>query len=101
MGIRGLTLCGLTLALICPVPAEAQNVQMWEQCESGGEIPIERVIAACTSVIADSSYSHMFSDEIADAFYARGLAYEESGDLANAQRDFLGALKRRPKMVTA
>jgi lipoprotein NlpI len=76
-------------ALLCAAPAEAS----WETCSALDDVPSDARIAACAAVIESAAGD---KDRIATAYYNRGSAWRDRGELDKAIADYSEAISREP-----
>src|SRR5258705_5132973 len=96
-GVRILRVNGLFLAagiLVHAVPVSAQ--QYVDQCTDwqGKQFSIEARISGCTTAIQSGRWS---GNDLAPAFFNRGLAYSRKGDTDRAIADYSEAIRLNPK----
>ncbi|HLH91567.1 MAG TPA: tetratricopeptide repeat protein [Xanthobacteraceae bacterium] len=78
-----------------PPPASPRSQQTWNDC-AGQDA--DRVVAACTSIIADL---HASAQDRADAHLYRAAAALAAGDLDSAIADYTHAIELTPQNVVA
>jgi lipoprotein NlpI len=76
-------------ALLCAAPAKAS----WEMCSAQGDVAPDARIAACAAVIESAAGD---KDRIAAAYYNRGSAWRDRGELDKAIADYGEAIAREP-----
>src|SRR5262245_24483189 len=84
---------GLAFALIVASMSATAADEPWEKCNQTANM--EQRIAGCTAVLARSAKET--KQNLATAFYNRGLAHVNKGDYDRAIPDFDEAIKLNPK----
>ena len=78
--------------------ANAQLSPQWESCTGNPGIDWEQQINSCTALIQSGNEA---KENLAVAFYNRGLAYESKGDYARAIADYSDAIRLDPNDAEA
>jgi tetratricopeptide (TPR) repeat protein len=78
--------------------ANAQLAPQWETCTGNPGIDWDQQITSCTALIQSGNES---TENLAIAFYNRGLAYENKEDYARAIADYSEAIRLDPNDADA
>jgi tetratricopeptide (TPR) repeat protein len=100
VSLRGRVLVpfGVTFVLGCIGTVLAQETsEAWKWCEGRNGASADLVIKSCTTVIQSGREN---TENLAVAFYNRGKAYADKGDLDRAIQDFDQAIRLDPRDPT-
>src|ERR1700759_3870615 len=87
------------MPLLAVTPAAAQQALDWALCANDGNAyPAEKAINGCTAVIKAGRETRKY---MAIAYYDRGNAYYNIGDIDQAITDYTSAIRLNPQYVSA